>query len=58
MWAVACSSAGSQVATAGFVTGAEATRTFDQEKSSRCRMLPILGSQIGNVGFQVWPGSL
>ena len=27
------------------------TRTFDQERSSGCRMWPIFGSQIGNVGF-------
>ena len=28
-----------------------ATRTFDQEQSSRSRMWPVCGSQIGNVGL-------
>ena len=28
-----------------------ATRTFDQEQSSRRRMWPVCGSQIGNVGW-------
>jgi hypothetical protein len=49
MWAVVSSSAEIQVVTAWGVTCDPTTGTFDQEKSSRCRMLPILGSQIGNV---------
>jgi hypothetical protein len=48
--AVAVSVSGIQVAVAGVMTCAPATRTSEQDRPSGCRMWPTFGSQIGYVG--------
>ena len=40
-----------RAAVAGVMRCGPATRTFEQDRASGCRMWPIFGSQIGNVGL-------
>ena len=49
--AVAGSASGIQVAVAGVMRCDPATRTFERERATGCKMRPIFGSQIGNVGL-------
>ena len=50
LWAVAGSASGIQVAVAGVMRCDRGDKNIRAERLSRCRMLPILRSQIGNVG--------
>ena len=51
---MAGSSAGIQVAVAGVMRCDPGDTHIDQEQSGRCRMWPVRGSKIGNVGSRGW----
>jgi hypothetical protein len=50
LWAEAVSAAGIQVAVAGVMRCDPGDQNIEQDSASGCRMWPVFGSQIGNVG--------